>query len=123
VPVPSPALVEARDSVTNLVARWDDALATRIAADNLYLDEPKDRRRAQLAAIAEQHGTCRVDAGSFEVENALRGAWTMTCDRGWLRVSVTLAPTMPPKVQDLRVTPSMGARPPVKPFSACSAGL
>ena len=31
--------------------RWDDALADSLAAMNLYLDEPKERRRAATASI------------------------------------------------------------------------
>ena len=43
-------------------------------------------------------------AGAFDVvENALRGQWTMSCERGALQVSITLAPTMPPRVQYLAV--------------------
>jgi hypothetical protein len=37
------------------------------------------------------------------VENALRGQWLVDCERGKLLASVTLAPTMPPKVQFLNV--------------------
>ena len=81
------------------------SLADRIAAVNLYLDESKDRRRRQLDGYRAEYGTCRPD-GPFEVENALRGQWTMRCDRGALRVAITLAPTMPPKVQYLNVQPA-----------------
>jgi hypothetical protein len=35
----------------------------------------------------------------------LRGTWKMMCERGWLEVGITLAPTMPPKVQLINVTP------------------
>jgi CubicO group peptidase (beta-lactamase class C family) len=51
------------------------------------------------------------DAGSgFDhVENALRGDWTMTCERGRLKVAITLAPTMPPKVQFISVSPATDA--------------
>jgi hypothetical protein len=39
----------------------------------------------------------------------LRGSWVMACDRGWLQVSVTLSPTVPPRVQflDARPLPSL----------------
>ena len=40
-------------------------------------------------------------------ENALRGEWRMMCDRGWLNVFITLAPTMPPKVQLININPVM----------------
>jgi CubicO group peptidase (beta-lactamase class C family) len=101
---PSPALLQAKADVSLLVAQWDDTLATRLAADNLFLDEPAASRRSAFAAIAKHQGSCKADP-ALEAENALRGTWTMTCERGRLDVSVTLAPTLPPLVQYLRVRP------------------
>jgi len=103
VPQPSLSLLAAKDAVSRLIINWDDTLADSIAADNLFLDEPKERHRAQFEQLRTRHGACRPDAG-FDVENALRGVWKMTCDRGSLRVGITLAPTMPPRVQSLSVT-------------------
>jgi CubicO group peptidase (beta-lactamase class C family) len=98
----SPALLAARDAVTTLINRWDDRLADRIAAENLFLDESRERRRAAIESLGAKVGACRADR-PFEVENALRGAWTLTCERGSLRASITLAPSMPPAVQYLSV--------------------
>lgn len=103
-PEPSATLLAAKDDVTRLVNQWDDALADRIAAVNLFLDESKDRRRRQITALRERVGHCK--AGAFDVENALRGQWNMTCEKGNLRVAITLAPTMPPTVQYLSVQPA-----------------
>ena len=86
----------------HLVTRWDDAVADRIAAENLYLDVSKDRRRAAIESLRAKVGECRT-AGPFDVENALRGQWTLSCERGDLRVAITLAPSMPPLVQHLAV--------------------
>ena len=61
---------------------WDDAVADRIAAENLYLDESKERRRAEIEALHAPVGACRAGEGFATVENALRGDWTMACDRG-----------------------------------------
>ncbi|HZR23730.1 MAG TPA: serine hydrolase domain-containing protein [Vicinamibacterales bacterium] len=102
---PSNALIEARDAVSQLIIRWDDALADRIAAENLFLDQSKDRRRAAIADLRAKAGACTAPAAFDDVENALRGRWTMTCERGNIRVSITLAPTMPPRVQFLTVEP------------------
>jgi len=109
-PEPSAALLTAKDDVTRLVNQWDDGLAERIAAVNLFLDESKDRRRRQITALRESVGVCRVD-GAFDVENALRGQWNMACEKGALRVAITLAPTMPPKVQYLSVQPAPASPP------------
>ena len=101
--VPSPALLAARDAVTALIDRWDDGAADRLAAENLFLDQSRERRRAAIEALRAKVGTCRAEA-PFEAENALRGAWTLTCERGSLRAEITLAPSMPPAVQHLAVT-------------------
>jgi CubicO group peptidase (beta-lactamase class C family) len=112
-PQPSDALVEARDAVSRLVVRWDDAQADKVAAMNLFLDRSKDRRQKEIEDLTARVGACTAPSTFENVENALRGSWLMKCERGDLRVSITLAPTMPPKVQFMEVTaPAPGAPPP-----------
>ena len=113
---PSDALVEMRDSVSGLIVKWDNAEADRMAAMNLYLDRSKDRRQREIAALRDKVGACTAPKTFDYVENALRGQWTMKCERGDLRVSITLAPTIPPRVQFLDVRPA-----PPEPASAPSA--
>ncbi len=110
---PSKALTDARNAVSQLVIKWDDALADRIAAGNLFLDQSKDRRRAAIDELRRQAGACTAPNDFDEVENALRGRWTLKCERENLQVSITLAPTMPPTVQFLSVTPAAASRAPV----------
>ena len=109
-PQPSTALVTARAGINRLIEHWNEGEAAAIAADNLFLDTPLAARRKQVEAVRGTLGVCRPDGG-FDVENALRGRWKMTCDRGSLRVAITLAPTMPPKVQFWEMTP-VGPLPP-----------
>jgi CubicO group peptidase (beta-lactamase class C family) len=110
-PQPSPALSGARDAVSTLVVRWDDRLAESVAADNLFLDRTKERRRAEIDALRASVGACTPGSGFNSVENALRGTWSMNCERGTLQVAVTLAPTMPPRVQYLDVRPAPATPP------------
>jgi CubicO group peptidase (beta-lactamase class C family) len=110
-PQPSPALTDVRDKVSRLVTNWDDRLADTIAAENLFLDQTKDRRRAEIERVREGVGACTPGTGFDTVENALRGSWTMNCERGKLEVSITLAPTMPPTVQFLNVRPAPATPP------------
>ena len=86
--------------------RWDDALADKIAAENLFLDRSKDRRRKEIDDLRAKVGACTAPDKFDVVENALRGQWTMSCERGRLQVAITLAPTMPPTVQFLAVRPA-----------------
>ena len=110
---PSPALTNARNAVSQLIAKWDGTLAASIAAENLFLDQSSDRRRAQLDALHAQVGACAADADRFDyVENALRGQWIVNCERGKLLAAITLAPTMPPTVQFLSVRASPPAQVP-----------
>ncbi|HEX3702082.1 MAG TPA: serine hydrolase domain-containing protein [Vicinamibacterales bacterium] len=111
MPAPSASLTHARDAVSRLVMHWDDRTADQIAAGNLFLDRSKDRRRADIEALHEKYGACTGGSGFDTVENALRGQWTMPCERGALQVAITLAPTMPPTVQFLVVRPAPAAPP------------
>src|SRR5262245_34390131 len=114
MPEPSASLVAMRDKVSRLVDRWDDALADDVAAENLFMDASKDRRRAEIERVRGSLGVCTPPTSFDFVQNALRGGWTMTCERGKVLMIATLAPTMPPKVQSLRVMPAPadGPRPP-----------
>ena len=103
MPTPAPALTRARDAVSQLIVRWDDARADEIAAENLFLDQSKDRRRAEIDRLRAAVGACAPGSGFDDLPNALRGRWTMSCEKGKLEVAITLAPTMPPKVQMLEI--------------------
>lgn len=105
-PQPAAALADATQRLAALVDRWDDAEARSLAADNLFLDDPLERRRASIGALRQGLGACSREP--LDAENALRGKFRMTCERGWLDVTFTLAPTQPPLVQFLAVT---GGRP------------
>jgi CubicO group peptidase (beta-lactamase class C family) len=102
---PSAALIASRAAVSRLVEKWDDVEAERLAAVNLFLDRAKERRRQEIETLRAKVGVCTPDSGFVDVENALRGRWSFTCERGKLQASITLAPTMPPKVQFLEVAP------------------
>jgi hypothetical protein len=107
VPQPSAALLSAETRVNGLILQpWSDAVADGLAADNLFLDTSKEKRRAAFDALRAKHGAC-VPAGPIDAENALRGSWKLACDRGSIRVAVTLAPTLPPRVQHLVATSAL----------------
>ncbi len=118
VPQPSPVLVERQAEVTRLITSWDAALANRLAAMNLYRDEPADRRRAAIERVRDRAGGSCRNVGPFEAENALRGRWRMRCADGDLRVTITLAPTEPAKVQFLDVA-SIGREERLTPGGTC----
>jgi len=97
---PSPPLLSTRDAILRLWRNWDDREAGAIAANNLFLDTPADVRGQTIAKLKTDMGECQP-AGEVQPENLLRGRFRLTCDRGFVDVTFTLAPTMPPKVQYL----------------------
>lgn len=99
---PSRALETARQAVTRIVEDWDDGELRRIAAVNLLLDEDASTRREHVASLRAKVGRCEP-GGWLAIENWLRGRFRLTCERGALAVTMTLAPTSPPAVQYLRV--------------------
>ncbi len=98
---PSPTLLSTREAIMRLWERWDGKEAEAMAADNLFLDVPMAEIRESMDKIKTDLGSCRP-TGNLEPVNLLRGNFRMSCDRGRVNVIVTLAPTMPPKVQYLR---------------------
>lgn len=78
----------------------DDAAADAAFTRSFFLDTPRVKRGAELEALRAAHGACRPD-GPIDAENALRGTFRLACERGWIEVTVTLAPTMPPRIQHL----------------------
>lgn len=102
---PSRVLLHRRDQVSRLISAWDDGLADSLAAMNLYLDESKDRRRAAFQRLRDAAGGGCRNQGPLAAQNALRGEWRMRCERGDLRVFITLAPTDRAGVQQLDVRP------------------
>jgi hypothetical protein len=100
---PAPALTTVQAQLTRLIAAWDDALADELFAINFFLDEPRPRWQARLVDLHTRHGALHA-VGAIETSNPLRGAWTMQGERGWCRIWVTLAPTVPPRVQHLSIT-------------------
>ena len=107
-PQPAPALTDMREAVSSLIVKWDDRKADEMAAMNLYLDRSKERRRKEIEALTAKVGACTAPPRFDVVENWLRGQWTMKCERGELRVAITLAPTIPPRVQHLEVREAAG---------------
>jgi CubicO group peptidase (beta-lactamase class C family) len=102
VPQPHPGLLAAREVVDGLVARWDDAAAAALFTPNVDLDEPLGERRAAIEELRERHGVL-TRAGEIDPEDALRGTWRLTGERGHVDLGITMAPTVPPLVQTLEV--------------------
>jgi hypothetical protein len=100
---PSAPLHEARDAIVAFLNDPSESHLAAIAADNIALDRPIADRVAEARHLREALGACRAD-DEIRAPNWLRGTFRAVCERGWVDVRYTLAPTQPPRVQvlDLR---------------------
>lgn len=97
---PSSSVLAARDAIVGMLGRWDDAAVNGVVANNLFMDRSADRRRAEVERIREEVGQCSTTS-RLEPENWLRAQFRADCERGWVNVTFTLAPTRPPRIQYL----------------------
>lgn len=99
---PSQALSAACEDINQLYKQWDDGKAAALSTESFFLDMTLQKRREQFERLRTDLGACH-STSSIQPDNALRGRWIMNCENGWLYCFITLAPTMPPRVQFLQV--------------------
>lgn len=114
---PTPALESLQDALTRLYNQWDDDLIRSTATESFFQDAPLEKRRQQFETLRKIFGKCTA-VTPIEPENALRGRWTMKCRGGQIEVFTTLAPTVPPRLQFLQVTPAKSLSPAFRKLAA-----
>ena len=71
---------------------------------NVELDEPLERRRAEMGRIRDRHGTLVADPSApTERHTAAHLAWWLRGETGRVRVEILLSPERPPRVQALKL--------------------
>ncbi|MFL5671741.1 MAG: serine hydrolase domain-containing protein [Chloroflexota bacterium] len=103
--VPWSAAEAARLAVARLLDRWDDNVADGLFAMNVELDEPLERRRADIARLRSLHGPLTPDPSEpMESDTPSRLSWWMQGDSGRVKVEILLDPQVPPRIQALTLT-------------------
>lgn len=96
----SPILLARQQQVASLVQSWDEKLGAEIAAENFFMDSPRDERmrlaREKLAPIGKI-----VSVGPIRPVNQLRGTFALVGETGAVDVFFTLTPEREPKLQQL----------------------
>jgi len=95
---PSAGLQAMAAAVQRMYAAGDVLAVREALAMNVLLDRDAPRRNAEIAALKAKLGACRA-AEPIATDNAMSGMLTYPCERGTLRVRVTLAPTTPTSLQ------------------------
>lgn len=99
VPV-SPQLQAMAPRVAAVYAAGDVRAADDALAMNLLLDRDAAHRNAQIVELKGKLGACAAEA-AITPSSALSGEFRYACERGTLRVTLDLAPTLQPRMQRL----------------------
>lgn len=110
---PSEILRSTSKAITGLWQNWSDRAVNDLLADNVFQDQPAAERLAEIERIQKLVGACS-QSGEVRPENLLRGTFRLSCEQGFVDVTFTLAPTMPPKVQHLSFVPAKPLEGPMK---------
>ena len=99
----SSILAERQEQVQQLIQTWNPEIEKEIIAENLYLDESRERRMKQFKEIFKKAGEIkRIDR--IVPWNQLRGVYKVHAENGVIQVYFSLTPEKNPKVQDLYVS-------------------
>lgn len=100
-----PGLERARDAILGAYAAGDIEAAADAWAMNFRPDRDARLWNAELADLKRRLGPC-IAPGPLSAQSAMAGAFRLGCERGAIAASFTLAPTSPPAIQSLRLTPA-----------------
>lgn len=92
-----------KEQVLELIQSWDPDLEKEIIAENLYMDESREKRMADVQEIFEKAGKIK-EVDEIDPWNQLRGEFKIIAENGAVIVYFALNPEQNPKVQDLYIT-------------------
>jgi hypothetical protein len=95
-------LANAYRAAGEIYSKGTVAGAGDLLAMNFLLDSDAEGRARDLAKLKAQVGECNTSA-PLQATGALAGEFTWRCSHGRVKGSVLLAPTRPPKIQQLKL--------------------
>ncbi|MEI7745766.1 MAG: hypothetical protein WCK58_18675, partial [Chloroflexota bacterium] len=105
-PQPLPAAEAFQPVVEGLLEHWDDDVADAAFAMNMDLDEPREIRRANLAALALDLGPFTRDpARPTRSDSPADLTWWLRGASGRVGISLLVTPEPAPRIQALAWTP------------------
>ncbi|MDG1571408.1 serine hydrolase [Robiginitalea sp. M366] len=101
--LPVSEILEQRQAeVADWVRTGNPELEARLMAENFFLDQSREARRAEIDEVLEQAGEI-AGIDPLEPENQLRGRFELPAQKGKVSIFFTLTPEKDPKVQQLDV--------------------
>lgn len=100
---PSDILTKRRDELLKLLPGWNNAQASGIFAVNFFMDYFPDKLRAEATEIFNKAGKI-TRVGEVVPENQMRGYFILYGENANIKVSFTLTPENPPKIQEYHIS-------------------
>jgi len=102
-PPVSDILVQRQEQILKFIQTWDLNLEKDIVAENLYMDESREKRKAHVQEIFEKAGKIK-DVDKIDPWNQLRGTFNIIAEHGVIEVYFSLNPEKNSRIQDLYIT-------------------
>jgi len=99
---PSKVLTERRDALVRLLPEWDGAANTGIFAENFFDDYYTSQLREDARNIYAAAGRI-LKVGDVVPENQLRGYFIQAGEKANIRISFTLTPETPARIQEYHI--------------------
>lgn len=100
---PSRTLTERRDLLVRLLPEWEGAANTGLFAENFFDDYYVSKLREEARAIYASAGRI-IKTGEVVPENQLRGYFIQEGEKANVRISFTLTPETPARIQEYHIT-------------------
>jgi hypothetical protein len=100
---PSAILTQRRDMLVRLLPEWDGAANTGFFAENFFDDYYVSKLRDEARAIYAAAGRI-LQVGEVVPENQLRGYFIQKAEKGNIRISFTLTPETPARIQEYHIS-------------------
>ncbi len=100
---PAPATERLRAAAEELLQDWDDRLADAVFAPNMDLDEPRERRRAEVARLHARLGALGPDDVPPASDSPAHLRWWLRGEHGRLRVELLATAEAAPRIQSLEL--------------------
>jgi hypothetical protein len=99
---PSKVLTERRDALLRLLPEWEGAANSGIFADNFFDDYYTSQKREEARDIYGSAGRI-LNVGAVVPENQLRGYFILEGEFANIRISFTLTPETPARIQEYHI--------------------
>ncbi len=100
----SNSLLEFQTLISELYEHFDQELLSRSTCETFFLDRDDERRPPNFLELRSKYGPMKSHSPIVS-KGRLRGTWKMLCEGGELEVSVMLNPTLPLRIQFIKIIP------------------